>query len=565
MDSASSPPSFSPGTVDGRGLPGGEVVVADLCIIGGGPAGLSIAAEFAGTGISLVLVESGAEKRDKVVEQLGEGSTGSSRYASLSLYRRRMLGGASTIWGGRCVPFDPIDFEAREYVPQSGWPFARSALDPYYDRATLLAEAGESIFDADVAAPGSPGLFADFSSDRVLTRSLERFSLPTNFWTRLGPSLLRSRNITVIVNASCTAIGVVDGRAETASFETLAGNKFSVAAKRYIVAAGGIETYRLLATPSDAYPVGIGNSHDNLGRYFMSHIEGSVATLKMTDRKASVGWGFVKTRDGVYGRRRLSVPDVVQREKKLLNFIARLHHPLPMDPRHDSAILSTMFLAKNFILPEYRRKLTMVERMAGESMPTGSAFWRHHLGNVVKGSPQLASFLGGWIVGRHLRKRRIPYVVLPSPAGVYPLDFNAEQMPNRDSRIVLGQEKDRLGVPLPEIRWALTEQDIASIVGNHLVMRDAFASSGIATIELDDAGFEEKVRQEALPIGGHHLGVARMSSEPRTGVVNADLRLHDVDNVYVAGGAVLPTSSHANPTLTILALSLRLCDHLKGL
>ncbi|PNG24743.1 FAD-dependent oxidoreductase [Methylocella silvestris] len=557
----------SPGNdaMDGCSAPDGQTFLTDVCIIGGGPAGITLASELSGAGFSVILAESGGAKTDAAADALSDGCESSDQFASLGLYRRRLLGGATCIWGGRCVPYDPIDFEARDYVPYSGWPFGLDQLEPYYARATTYCEAGEPEYDSARALPGAEAFVEGFSSDIVRTNSYERFSKPTQFWGRYGGAILAAPNLRVITYATCVrlALGSDAKSVDHAEFATFAGTRFTIQARTFVVAAGGLETYRLLAASNDKRPAGLGNSSGALGRFLMSHIEGGVAVLRLNNPAQGIEWGFPVSRDGIYGRRRFSIAEPIQKKRRLLNFIARLHHSSPADPRHGDPVLSTMFMAKSFILAEYRRKLTMVERGAAARMPKGAAFWLSHVRNIVVGAPELAKFLADWIRRRHWADRAIPYVALQNRHGVYPLDFNAEQSPDPDNRVTLGETRDRFGTPVLKLDWKMHDCDVESIAGNLRIIRDEFAQSGVAVVDFEDRDLEEEIRGNATPIGGHHLGVARMSCDARQGVVDQNLRLHDVNNVYLASGAVFPTSSHANPTLTILALTIRLADHLK--
>jgi choline dehydrogenase-like flavoprotein len=552
--------------IDGRSLSQGEILEADLCIVGGGPAGLTLASTFIGSGISVILVETGGEKQDKQTDALSGGASKSDKYAPLTMYRRRMLGGASVIWGGRCVPYDAIDFEARDYAPNTGWPYPKSVLDPYYDQATEISDAGAPEYDADVAVPNAPEFIKGFKSDIVLTRNFERFSLPTNFWRKLGPALSAAGNIKIVTQATCTrlVVGAALGQIERAELSTFAGTKFFVKARRFVVAGGGIETYRLLAASNDVYRNGVGNENDVLGRYFMSHIEGNVAELRLSDPKRPVYWKFDMAEGGIYCRRRLSIAQDEQRRHQLLNTILRLHHPNAVNPLHGNAVLSMMFLAKSFILAEYRRKITMVERSAVDALPKGMAFWGKHFSNIVLGAPGLAFFLADWIARRNIATRKIPYVVLPSKQGVFPLDFNSEQIPNPESRILSSSEQDRFGVPFAVVDWKMTETDVRSVASTFRLIKSELESSGIGTVDFGAGKLEDRIASDAVPIGGHHIGLTRMHTDAKFGVVDENLRVHGVDNLYIASGSVLPTSSHANPTLTILALTLKLADHLKS-
>lgn len=551
--------------LDARNFEDGAELSADLCIIGGGPMGLCLADALRFSNLSIILIESGGENRSQSAESLSSGEAVCDRYAPLSMYRRRMLGGASTIWGGRCVPYDPIDFDDRSYVPNSGWPLSFDEIWPYYERATALAQAGKPVFDSSIAFPNAPALLEGLNSKIVLTNNMERFSLPTNFWKLLRSPLLKAANIRVVVNASCTnllndrARGVI----ETARLCTLENKKLKVRAKKFVVAAGGIESYRLLANSNEFYPNGIGNEFDVLGRYFMSHIEGSFMKLKLAKGRRAY-WNFDIADDGTYTRRRLSISPEIQRQHRLLNAVVRLHHESPANPLHRDPILSSMFLAKNFILAEYRNKITMVERSALDLMDQGPSFWVDHVLNIARGLPELSLFLARWVWRRNLKKRRIPYVVLPSRDGRFALDFNSEQVPAHDSRIMLSEKVDRLGVRLVNVDWKINELDVISISKTFRLIDEELRRCGVGFIDFGQCKLEDKIREEALPIGGHHLGAARMHSDPRKGVVDADLRVHGVSNLFIASTAVLPTSGHANPTLTTLALTLRLADKLKS-
>jgi choline dehydrogenase-like flavoprotein len=555
-----------PMLVDARTLASGTLVDADLCIVGGGPAGLTLAHALSGAGIRIVLVETGGEKKDSDAEALLGGATRNSRFAPMTMYRRRVLGGASTIWGGRCVPMDPIDFAVRDHVPCSGWPVSFDDIAQFYPEATEICEAGRPDYDAHNAIPDAPPYIAGFGSDIVRTDSFERFSLPTNLWRRFSSELLPSGNVTILTHATVVdlTLGPDGANVDQAGCATLEGLRFRVGARKFVLACGGVEVFRLLAVSRAQRPAGLGNEHGVLGRYFMSHIEGSIASLQLNSPETPITWGFDTTDDGIYGRRRIYVDHDQQMRSGLLNTILRLHHANPASPGHRNAVLSMMFLAKSLILPEYRRKITMAERNAQAQEATGATFWLAHLRNVALGAPGLALFLTTWIAKRNLARRKMPYVVLASSTGTYPLDFNAEQEPNPDSRLLVANETDRFGVPFADVDWRMTENDARSVAETHRIIDAELRRSGVARLEYRDPDIEAEVARSATPIGGHHLGAARMGTDPKTSVVDANLRLHSVANLYVASGAVFPTSGHANPTLTILALALRLATHLKA-
>ena len=554
--------------MDGRSIPVCDRLVADVCIVGAGPVGITLARVLAADGIDVLLMETGGPKASVAAQSLNTGEVDpASSHPPIDMYRERRLGGSSTIWGGRCIPFDPIDFEARDHVPYSGWPLGYGEIAAFYGRALQECEAGSFQFGEDALRSGEPfieGLRSGKGSNLPLEVGLERYSPPTNFARRYGKVMMSQRNLRLITESTCVELKTRDGggHVDVAEFVTSAGNRFAVSAKVFIAASGGLETVRLLAASTRDHPAGLGNRNDLLGRFYMCHIEGTVGELRLSPETRRVAWNFETTKDAVFARRRLRLSDTVQHERRLRNTIFRLHHANPVDPGHGNAVLSLMYFAKQFILPEYRRKITSTELVAVKDMPKGSAFWRRHVLNVITGAPALAGFIPKWIVGRHLKYRRLPYVALQSANGAYPIDFNAEQEPNPDSRVTVTDQRDHFDQPKLSVSWKATEQDFAAIEGSYRELDAALRDAGVGRIDFGQRDLGELLRR-CGPVGGHHIGTARMSCDDRTGVVDSECRVFEVDNLYVVGSAVFPTCSHANPTLTALALTLRLADHLK--
>lgn len=548
---------------DARTLSENAQLQCDICLIGAGAAGISLAAELEGSGLSVLLVEAGGEKPDADGQTFYHGELISQEHATPDMYRQRRLGGSTTIWGGRCIPFDPIDFEARDWVPLSGWPFDRAAIDPYYARAQVILDAGRFDYSASTALP--PGaLIEGLAQGDISTDTIERFSLPTDFWRSQRETLKASRNVHVLSNAACVALhpegDAAIGRAELVTPE---GRRLTVAAKDFVVAAGGIESYRILAA-SARERGGLGNHSDMLGRTYMCHVEMASGRIRIDPSNRAVSHGFEHTLDGVYARRRFTLSAERQRERKVMNVSARLHHASVVDPVHRDAILSLMYLAKHTVIPEYRRKLNMVEYDAAKGLEHDWRFWSSHIWNILYGSPRAAAFVTTWITKRILAKRKLPYVALHNAAGIYAVDMNGEQAPNRDSRITLSDQTDRHGMPRVQIDWRLTELDVETVLAAYADLEAALRGSGVGRLE-DYPTTAEQVRPRAMPLGGHHIGTARMAEDPAQGVVDANCKVHAIANLHIAGAAVFPTSSHANPTLTLVALAIRLADRLKTL
>ena len=531
---------------------------ADVCIVGGGAAGITLALELERLGLDVLLLESGGLKAERSTQQLYEGAVVDERlHSPPHRFRQRRFGGSTTIWGGRCVPFDPIDFEAREYIPYSGWPIGLDALQPFYPRANEVCEAGAFEYRAAEALTGSARpMIEGFRSAHFTTDTLERFSRPTDFGARHAQSLRAARTVRVLLHANVTEVKLFPGghAVESLTVRTLRGKALTVWASRFVLATGGLETARLLLASRGVMPQGIGNGHDTVGRYYMCHIAGAAGRFQFRQQGAGIWHGYDRTAEGIYCRRRLALTAETQRSLRIGNFIARLHHPRITDPSHRTAVLSALQLAKGLISYEYSKRLH-----GGERMPLGD--WLQHGRNVASAPHEVLAFATHMVRDRFLASRKFPSIIVRSRAGNYSLDFHAEQEPNPASRITLTEARDALGVPQLLIDWRYTPGDLRTVQTSMRLLAEDIRSSGVGTFEYDPESVERELLRYGA-YGGHHLGTTRMGTDARTSVVDPDCRVHGIANLYIAGSAVFPTSSQANPTLTIVALALRLAAHL---
>lgn len=536
----------------------GACLWADVCIVGGGAAGISLALSLSGKGLKILVLESGRLKQDASTQDLYAGEVADPNlHSPPDKYRQRRMGGSTSIWGGRCVPFDAIDFEPRSQVPHSGWPLSLEDLLPFYPEANALAEAGRFSYDADEAlGPSALPMIRGFASDSVLTNSLERFSCPTDFGRRYARRLQLAPDIKVLIGANCTSIKLqADGRmVDELEVQTLAGGRFRVAVRAAVLAAGGLETARLLLASRDVAPAGIGNENDVVGRYYMCHIAGNVGTLTLNGTPRDVRHGYELTPDGVYCRRRLAASPAEQRRRGLANAVARLHFPRITDPRHRNGVLSGLLLTRRLISYEYAKRLN-----DGTAMTPG--LYARHLFNVISDPIDTSAFLAHWVTSRTFAQRKFPSVILRNRTNRFSLEVHGEQMPDPESRVTLSGKTDALGMPRLRVDWRYSRDDVASIRRTLELLAQEMERTGAGRLEFDDDALEEDLMRFGA-YGGHHIGTARMGTDARTSVVDADCRVHTVHNLYVAGSAVFPTSSQANPTLTLLALSLRLGSHL---
>lgn len=547
---------------DAHTLPAHTRLDSEVCVVGAGPAGIALALALGEQGIPVLLLEAGRDAPDAAAQALYEGELANADHSPPHRYRLRGLGGSSVLWGGRCMPLDPIDFESRDWVPHSGWPLHHDDLLPYYRAANALAEAGHYAYDADEALPGAPPLIRGWSSDIVSTCGLERFSCPTNFGRRYARRLRLSPAIWVLRGAVCTGIRLESQTPPPGALRAVrhldvaarAGKRLQVRARVVVLAAGGLETARLLLCSDDVRPCGVGNTYDVVGRYYMCHIAGNLGTLTLRGPVSDVRHGYEVSPEGVYCRRRLSIRAASQRREGLLNAVARLHFPRIADPAHRSGVLSGLFLARRLIAYEYARRLH-----DGSTLSAGRI--ARHVLNVVSDGPDTLAFLAHWLTQRTWAQRKFPSVILTNRTNRFSLEVQGEQQPHPESRVTLADAVDDLGMRRLRIDWRYRPDDIASIGRTLNILATEFARSDVGQLQIEPASLEEDLLRYGA-YGGHHIGTARMGRDPRTSVVDPNARVHDVANLYIAGSAVFPTSSQANPTLTLLALSLRLADHL---
>jgi choline dehydrogenase-like flavoprotein len=551
--------------VDARkaGLP--DRAAFDLVIVGAGAAGIAIALALAETRLDIALVEAGGERFSaKEQEFYGGDRVEPATHSPAHLYRQRRLGGSTAIWGGRCIPFDPIDFETRDWIANARWPISHEDVVGYVPAAMQLAEAGLPEFDAARALPGEPAPMVDgVPAEEVVLDRIERFSKPTHFGRAYRVRLARAPRVTLFTHAPVTQILVEheSGQARGVRIEP-GGRSIHLAAPRVVVAAGGIETARLLLTSNETRPRGLGNERGLVGRFYQCHVECQVGTLRFLVPSQSVRLDYALSHDAIYCRRYVWLSPRAQRKHRLAGLVIRPGYPLIVDPAHRHPVLSAMFLVKNFITPEYARRISAFEHLARAKYPTSYEYYGAHFRNVAFGMNRLAGFSLDWTRRRILAKRKLPSVVLRDHRGIYPAEVMAEQEPNYDSRVRLGDNRDALRIPRVVIDWRVTDADCERLAAGLQAVSRAFAASHSARYEID-AIDAETLRAAIVPVPGHHMGTARMATGPETGVCDRNGEVFNTPGLYIAGAATFPTSSFANPTLTLIALALRLADHLR--
>lgn len=546
--------------LDLKTLPDDHRIDCDLCIVGGGAAGISIAREFMNSGVRVCVIES-AEEYDDKSQKLYAGAKQPSRkrarsiengvhYGALALHSRlRFFGGSTNHWGGYCSPLNPEDLTARDWIPDSGWPIAWRELERHYPRAQALCEIGPYIY-GDALWRHTNAQPYDFDPAK-LVHNFYQFSPPTRFGDRYGQELKRSRNVTVLFNANATRISLTanTAAAESIDVKSLTGKKARIHARHFVLACGGIENARLMLASNNIATAGVGNGRDLVGRYFMDHLYDSVGSLLVSER-----------------------PE---------RFLAQYGEITPTSRRHPlskpaNAPEAVRFQAAMSPSAEYRRK----NRTAAVSLFVRGDWSRVDEGvravyeAIESDSVPASEAQGGYILDilRNLDTAlpEIKSVVQGKKAKHLPVLFAvAEQAPNRASRITLGGEKDALGEPRAQIDWRLSELDKRTFAQMPDLLAGEFGRLRIGRVHkavwLDDEApyLYRGDFSRILEPGRHHSGTTRMSHDPSKGVVDADCQVFGVGNLSIAGSSVFPTIGAANPTLTIIALALRLADHLK--
>ncbi len=502
--------------VDAHQLPADYTITCDICIVGAGAAGITIASELLHSGQNVVLLESGGAGFEQRMQDLYKGQVvNPDRHGRLDLYRQRRFGGTTAVWGGRCAPFDDIDFEARPHVPYSGWPIHKADLNPHYSRAHCYCDLGAYEYDACTALPHLPKeMIPGLRSPDVHTDRLWRFSLPTDFAKTFGGALRKSQAVTVYLHANClricsyqngTAVDYMEGASSPSK-------RFTVRAKRYVLAAGGLEVTRLLLASDRIHRDGLGNSRDLVGRFYLSHLTGDLGEVQFTPKGGDLVWNYERTADHVYCRRSISIAEARQRSGELLNFRATLSHPAIEDPQHGNGVLSAMYLIKKYLVqripPEYSRSLSGMAPLQRASA---------HFRNVIKDSGNVARFSSTWIRQRILPKRKLPSAVFQSKTNTYTLHFDSEQSPNIDSRVKLSEAVDIFGIRRLTVDWRFGDLDVQSIVRSCQLISTAFERCGVARMLFRPDLMADYIKSNSS-VGSHHIGTTRMASSVCHGV-----------------------------------------------
>jgi choline dehydrogenase-like flavoprotein len=563
--------SFAGGPVltDARKLPFGTLLRTEVCVIGSGAAGITAALELGRARQDVILLEGGGRRLQRRYQDTYKGRVEPSDlyrpelrslHPPLDTVRQKRIGGTTGAWGGRCYPLDAIDFETRDYVPCSGWPITREMLDPYYVRASRYAETGEYEYLGRLAFPMAPDyLLASTSDTEIDDSKIWRFSRPTDFGKTYRAKLRDETHVRVYShgNALWLDIDGTDGRVRAVVAASAPGREFRVEAQHFIVAVGGLESARLLLASSQRSGSRMGSGHESLGRYYMTHLDGIVGNVHFRTTVPKAAYSYERSHDGVYCRRLLCLKAETQLRERLLNLGSVFYMPTPTDPAHRDSLLSAFVLAKevmHYTNGGFRNRRVGMSRE--EPLHLGQ-----HVKNVMQHPTELASFAVRWPQKRWLTSRAVPSFLAKSKSGEYRLHFSAEQSPSLSNVVALDKDSDEFGIQRLHVRWSPSESDHESIVRSLGLIASELDRLGLASADVPRDTQELTQGMGGGFLGGTHaMGTARMSASPRTGVVDEDCRVHGMSNLFVASSAVFPTAGFGPPTLTIIALAVRVAE-----
>jgi choline dehydrogenase-like flavoprotein len=542
---------------------------AEVAVVGAGPAGIVVALELARAGHRVLLLESGGPRFDPEAQRLAETVGDDPHHVGAALAMRRQVGGSTNLWGGRCVPFDPIDFEPRSIVAEARWPLDYDEVSPYLQRACDWCRCGEAIFDSnELPALAGRAIVPGFVDAGVRASELERWSLPTNFGRVYRAELSNSPNLRLETGLTCTEI-VPDREPSNEGRRTVDrliarrrdGSRATIKADRYVIAAGGLGTTKLLFASASRDPSGIGNHSGHLGRWYMAHVEVRVARVVFTTPPDQTIYGHERDRDGVYVRRRFTLSPELQRREDLPNVAMWLVNPEIGDASHGSGILSFVYLM--LISPVGRYCVAEGIRQAHikTSSPTTV---RAHLRNVLRDLGSAAIFALSFGYRRFLRPgRKVPGFFVPSAANAYSLLYHGEHLPHWESFVEPTDQLDPCGMPRLRTNLHFDEEDVRSVLRAHEALDRSLRDQGLGRVEMIHDDVEGAIRAQLF--GGYHqAGTTRMSALSEEGVVDKSLAVHGFGDLFVASSATFPTSSQANSTFTLVAFAVRLADQLSS-
>jgi choline dehydrogenase-like flavoprotein len=508
--------------IDARLIDDNSIIEGDICIIGAGAAGISLALEWEKSAYKVVLLEGGGFEYDDKVQELYNGKIVGQPYYPMKSSRLHYFGGTTGHWGGMCSTFDEIDFGKRDWVDHSGWPIKLQDITPFYSRTHSILDLGPNEWDFKYWKEQNPAFEPLPLNEKVIWNKMWQFSPPTRFGTKYKDAVINAKNIHLYTYANVVNIATNENIsfAKEVTIKNYTGKQHTVKAKYFVMACCSIQNARLLLASNKQAKKGLGNDNDIVGRYFMEHPQFKSGELWL---KESNPYDLYKVEKGTKVRAELSVSPEKQKELKVLNGTISLM-PLEFSKNKISSI-------KMWSNDDPRKSLDSLKKYY--TLDKRNFFERHFMTSKI--------------------------------FKAYGLITTMEQAPNPQSRVLLSNEKDSLGVPRANLDWKMCAIDKQTVRKINQLLGQQVGQAGIGRVKLADFLLDEKddSMPEYISGGWHHIGTTRMSDNPKEGVVDADCKVHGISNLFITGASCFPTGGAVNPTYTTVAMTLRLSDHLK--
>lgn len=536
--------------VDGSTLPSGFETEHDLCVVGSGIAGMLLVMELAQAYRDICIIESGAWKPDDATQSLY--ALNSIGYPIRKHYQSRIryFGGSCNIWAGRAMLYNESDLMPRPWLGSVSWPIDYAELDRYYASAAgyLNLPSYEKLKPMTWQSRLSDFELSLFHSGNFKTNISLFAKAPARFGykTKYFKKVRNSAKITLYIKSNVVNLRLSDSLSHVACIDVacLGGVRYTIKPKKIVLACGGLENTRILMASDKQMSGGIGNQNGLLGRYYMDHPRAVFGRVKLTKKiKLDHLLGIPVT--GGKMQLGIALSDKIQAREALLN------NYLTLEPCYS---IGNMKLYESFVK---LMKRLLRKGYSGKRFD----FKNQEMAEVPEMIYLLTpkELLPHFMYYTYYRYSRIVKNVFTNLTHLSIVNYS-EQEPNIASRVYLDSEKDSLGMPRLVLDWKVSDRSLRSSLRLMHLLDEHFRRYEEGHIEQDLAEIKELPFTDA----SHHLGTTRMSANAKTGVVDANCKVHGVDNLYIAGSSVFPTAGHANPTLTIAAMSLRLADYLKA-
>tara|TARA_Y100000389_G_scaffold174570_1_gene184638 strand:+ start:3423 stop:5060 length:1638 start_codon:yes stop_codon:yes gene_type:complete len=527
-----------------------DLFEGDLCLIGSGPATLSILHSLKKTNLKIIIIPGGEFNFNKKNQNFYRGIIDKKSYHEpLTENRFREFGGTGNYWGGRCVPLDEIDLQRRKWIKNSGWPIKFREIVKYYKKASKFLDINPYNHTTNFNTQKSQKIIKELDDTYLTSNKLESWSPILNFRNKFKDTIKRE-NIKLLNNSHVLKINTSKQKVIDLDCISLK-KKFKVKCKNYVLGCGGIENPRILLNSKNKFhPRGIGNSNDLVGRFYMAHHAGIFLNFDPFNRK-DVFYNYFKDKNGIYQRNRWWLNTKFQKEKKIGNSIFFLSYTKnSKDMGSQQTLFDALILFKQ--INSNKRNIFKFK-------------------TIIKLIKVLLNFYNIKYIIKftylRLQRNRIPSILPDLSTKYFGIYHQVEQTPCYDSRLTLSKKRDIFKLPLIKLSLKFNSMDTKTILKSHKYLIKKIKEFKIGSFQKKNTKQlllkHYKNQIKSFNSMAHHMGTTRMGSSKKNGVVDKNCKVFGTANLFIVGSSVFPTGGHANPTFTIIALSLRLGNLIK--